>query len=237
MVAVRAPAPVRTRNRVPVERPTTIYRNDVEWLTVQTTPIDLEDWAIGYLYGEGVINSPSEIRRLVVDEDRGLLWVDLLHYNANPISSPPEYAAPGQNLPVTTDDLLRFVQEMLANAPIYQATGGMHVAMAVRLDSGERIIREDIGRHNAVDKVIGAALREGWPGSQTVLLTSGRISYEMCARMARFGTGIGVSRTAATDQAFDLAVQLGIELVGYARNAASILVYTDAQRVRRGIGG
>ncbi len=222
---------------MPVERPTTIYLNDEEWLTIQTTPIDLQDLVVGYLYGEGLIQTPSAVRRVVTDEDRGLVWVDLPHYNANSNSPPPEYVPITHNLQVIEPDILRWMQEMLANAPIYQETGGMHVAMAIRVDTGERIIREDIGRHNAVDKVIGSLLQASWPVDQIVLLTSGRISYEMCTRMARLGAGVGVSRTAATDQAYDLASALGIELVGYARNAASIVVYTETNRVRRGIGG
>ncbi|HLN60246.1 MAG TPA: formate dehydrogenase accessory sulfurtransferase FdhD [Symbiobacteriaceae bacterium] len=217
----------------PVERPTTIYLNDTEWLTVQTTPVDLTDWVTGYLFGEGVISRPEELDRVVADEDRGLVWVDL------PDGRPPD---PDRTLPlkpvapgpqVAAETLLVWMTQMLDDARLYQETGGMHVAAAFRLDTGERLLREDIGRHNAVDKVLGAALAAGWPGEQTVILTSGRISYEMCTRLARFGAGLGVSRTAATDQAYGLATRLGIELVGYVRSAASLIIYTEAHRVRR----
>jgi FdhD protein len=125
------------------------------------------------------------------------------------------------------------MKEMLAAAPLYQETGGIHVAMGVRADTGEQIVREDIGRHNAVDKVLGAALRATWPPGQVAVLTSGRISYEMCTRLARFGAGMGVSRTAATDQAFRLASEVGIELVGYARTPASLTVYTQGSQILR----
>lgn len=221
-----------TRARAPVERPTTIYLNDEEWLTVQTTPIDLHDWAIGYLCGEGVVDAPSEISSMVVDEERGLVWVDV------PQPHTPEtltFAPIHGREQVADESLLRWMKEMLASAPLYQETGGMHVAMAVRLDTDARIVREDIGRHNAVDKVLGAARKAGWPADRTVILTSGRISYEMCSRLARFGAGIGISRTAATDQAYDLATTLGIELVGYVRTSASLIVYTDENRVLRRI--
>lgn len=218
--------------RAPVERPTTIYLNDEEWLTAQTTPVDLHDWAIGYLCGEGVIDDPSEIGSLVVEEERGLIWVDL---PARRQREELPVAPVAHTLTVPTESLLRWMNEMLLNAPLYRETGGIHVAMAVRADTGERLIREDIGRHNAVDKVLGAARKAAWPADQVVVLTSGRISYEMCTRLARFGAGIGVSRTAATDQAYDLAMELGIELVGYVRNAASLIVYTKGNRVARRI--
>lgn len=220
--------------RAPIERPTTIYLNDEEWLTVQTTPVDLHDWVTGYLCGEGVIDHPDELQRLVVDEDRGLIWVDL---PARRQREESDYAPAPRELRVTTAQLLGWMQEMLANAPLYRETGGIHVAMGLRADNGERIIREDIGRHNAVDKVLGAARKAGWPAAQMVVLTSGRISYEMCTRLARFGASLGVSRTAATDQAYDLAMRLGIELVGYVRSAASLIVYTEGSRVARRIEG
>lgn len=224
--------PVEHTVRAPVERPTTIYLNDEEWITVQTTPIDLHDWVIGYLCGEGEIDDPCEISRLVVEEDRGLIWVDLpARRQRDALSFKPVT----HKLQVPAESLLLWMHEMLQAAPLYKETGGIHVAMAVRADTDERLIREDIGRHNAVDKVLGAARKAAWPADQVVVLTSGRISYEMCTRLARFGAGIGVSRTAATDQAYDLAMQLGIELVGYVRNAASLIVYTKGNRVARRI--
>jgi len=216
----------------PVERPTTIYLNDQEWLTVQTTPVHLDDWVVGYLCGEGMIAQADQISRVVTDEDRGLVWVDLPEV---PASTPLAFQPVGRGPLVSEPQLLRWMGEMLQNAPLYRATGGMHVAMAVRADTGQRFIREDIGRHNAVDKVLGAARRARWPAEQAVVLTSGRISYEMCTRLARFGATLGVSRTAATDQAYDLAMALGIDLVGYVRNTSSLIVYTEGSRVARRI--
>ena len=221
--------------QAPVERPTTVYLNDREWLTVQTTPADLEDWAVGYLFGEGIIDRLTDLSRLVVESDRGLVWADLAPGRELDVDSrPPLHFGPvSARLRVTEDQLLRWMKEMLAAAPLYQETGGIHVAMGVRADTGERIVREDIGRHNAVDKVLGAALKAGWPPGQVAVLTSGRISYEMCTRLARFGAGLGVSRTAATDQAFRLATEVGIDLAGYARTPASLTVYTQGSQLLR----
>jgi FdhD protein len=220
---------VATSRKAPQERPVTIFLNDREWVTVQATPADLHDWAVGYLCGEGVISRPDELVRLVVEEDRGLIWADVPTAQTDePVFQP---AAPGPAVPA--DGLLAWMEQMLASAPLYQETGGMHVAAAVRLDTDEWIIREDIGRHNAVDKVLGHARICSWPPEQVAVLTSGRISYEMCSRLARFGAGIGISRTAATDQAYRLAMELGIELVGYVRTPASLVIYTPGLRVLR----
>lgn len=215
--------------KAPQERPVTIYLNDREWVTVQATPADLHDWAVGYLSGEGAISRPDDLTGLVVEEERGLVWADVpAAHTYEPAFLP---VAPGPSVPA--DRLLAWMEQMLANAPLYQETGGMHVSAAVRLDTDEWIIREDIGRHNAVDKVLGRARLSGWPPEQVAVLTSGRISYEMCSRLARFGAGIGVSRTAATDQAYRLAMELGIELVGYVRTPASLVIYTPGLRVLR----
>ncbi len=222
--------------RAPVERPTTVWLNDREWLTVQTTPIHLYDWAVGYLCGEGIIDRPDQLARLVVEEGRGLVWADLKEspsgdgpFPQRPLVFTPVPAGPQ----VDEERLLRWMREMLDAAELYRQTGGIHVAMAVRIDTDERIIREDIGRHNAVDKVLGAARLAGWPPERVAVLTSGRISYEMCTRLARYGAGLAVSRTAATDQAYPLAMELGIDLVGYARTRASMVVYTEGKRILR----
>jgi FdhD protein len=220
--------------RAPVERPTTVYLNDEEWLTVQTTPVDLEDWVLGYLCGEGVISHPGQLRQVVVDDDRGLVWINLAP-GVEPFpdgrGTAPTYDPVTHDLSITKADALDWMQRMLAAAVLYHETGGIHVGAAIRTDTGEMIVREDIGRHNAIDKVIGALLKAKWPTEQVVLLTSGRISYEMSARLARTGIGIGISRTAATDQAYYLASQLGIELVGYARGPRSLTVYTEGKRI------
>lgn len=90
----------------------------------------------------------------------------------------------------------------------------MHHATVVPVETGEMMVREDIGRHNAVDKAIGAAVRAGWDLRRCVILTSGRVSYEMCSKMGRCG----------------LANELRIELVGYVRGNQSV-VYTAGMRI------
>ena len=222
---------IEPRVPMPVERPTTVYLDDEAWLTVQTTPVHLDEWALGYLFGEGVIGGAADLARLVVDEDRGLVWA--ARRPGAPAPAPPgeAFAPVTHPLQASADQVIDWLRQMLAAATLYAESRGIHAAMAVRADTGERFVREDIGRHNAVDKVIGACLKAGWPAAQVVILASGRISYEMCSRLARFGAGIGVSRTAATDQAYELAMHCGIELVGYARSPASLVVYTEGKRI------
>lgn len=237
---------------MPVEYPTTLYLNGRELLTLQTTPVDLGDWAMGFLFTEGLSRGPHDLVSLVVDEERGLVWADLAPGapGLDPDSSGRRYLTSGCGRGVTFSsvrdalslspvlsertvsraELAGWMQAMGRQTPLYDASGGMHAAAVVRPDGG-LLVREDIGRHNAVDKAIGAALQAGWSAADLVICTSGRISYEMCTKVARFGVAIAASRTAATDQAVRLARRLQIELVGYVRSAERLTVYTDGRRL------
>src|SRR5690606_18455333 len=100
--------------------------------------------------------------------------------------------------------LLKKRSEFAKQSPLYLETGGMHGACIIHED-GTIVVREDIGRHNAVDKVIGYALRKRLQPEGLVLLTTGRVSYEMISKAAKFGFAVVGSRTAATKQAVQLA--------------------------------
>ncbi len=237
---------------MPVERPATLYVNDEELVTLQTTPSHLDDWAFGFLFGEGLIQDLSAVKKISVDEDRGLIWADVPGLDVLPDSSTRKrYLTAGcgkgvtfsslkdalmlkkvdHDLTVDMADLLAWVKEMQRNAPLYAETGGVHGAGLKHVDTGELIIREDIGRHNAVDKVIGAAFRAGWDFTRVVALSSGRISYEAATKMGRAGIGIGATLTAATDQAVRLASHLGMDLIGYARSPKHLVLYTSGNRI------
>lgn len=237
---------------MPVERPATLFINDEELATLQTTPSDLDDWATGFLYGEGLIRSLAEVRNLAVDEDRGVIMVELARPDgAPPVGGRQRYFTAGcgkgvtfssvkdammlkpvrHGLTVQVAELLAWVKRMQANCPIYAETGGVHAVGLWHTRTSELIVREDVGRHNALDKAIGAALRAGWRFGEVVALTSGRISYEAASKMGRVGIGIGASLTAATDQAVRLARHLGMDLVGYARSPRHIVLYTEGKRL------
>lgn len=126
--------------------------------------------------------------------------------------------------------LLKKRSEFAQNSPFYLETGGMHGACIVE-ESGNITVREDIGRHNAVDKIIGHTLRQGLDPERLVLLTTGRVSYEMLSKAAKFGFPVIGSRTAATKQAVQLAKYLNIEVIGYLRGKMAN-IYTSTGRVQ-----
>lgn len=239
-----------TRKFCPEEYPITLYLNGHELATYQLTKADLEDWAIGYLYSEGIISGPSDLKRLTINEDHGRVLVELNgDFDAEEFSQKQKHFTAGcgkgmtffsmtdvKNFPkitttrtVTLSYLLKKRHEFAKKSPLYLETGGMHGACIVDKD-GNLTVREDVGRHNAVDKVLGYAVREGLDPKSLILLTTGRVSYEMLSKAARFGIGLIGTRTAATKQAVQLANFLQIEVVGYIRGKMAT-VYTSQGKV------
>jgi FdhD protein len=119
---------------------------------------------------------------------------------------------------------------MARGAVRYRDTGGMH-ACALARDGVVEIIREDVGRHNAVDKTLGRAWLDRTSTEDAELVTTGRISYEMAVKAAKARVPIVVSRTAVTGLAAEVAERAGVTLVGYARGGR-MNVYTHPERIR-----
>ncbi|OLS41268.1 formate dehydrogenase accessory sulfurtransferase FdhD [Bacillus sp. MRMR6] len=239
------------RKGCPDEYPITLVVNGYEVAVFQLTKADLEDWAYGYMYSEGFIQEASEIDNVTINEEMGSIHVTLQNgFNEEEMFSKKKHYTAGCGRGVTffsmTDVksfekvysgqshnlsyLLKKRSEFAQNSPWYLETGGMHGACIVD-ESGTITVREDIGRHNAVDKIIGYALRNGLQPERLILLTTGRVSYEMLSKAAKFGFPVIGSRTAATKQAVQLAKYLNIEVIGYLRGKMAN-IYTSTGRVQ-----
>ena len=228
------------------EAPDTLFVNGREYVTVALTPIDIEDWAIGLLAGDGVISTAADVSILQWHPDVGQLWLRVPGYRQadnptsrylgsccgqsrpgffNPVGVPPLTAA----CPVSPADLHEGFHT-LSHWSHTQHSGGLHVA-ALSRQGKLRAARADVGRHNAVDKVFGHALRDPlFPFADHVLLFSGRLSAEIIWKTRVMGCGVIASNAAPTSLGVSLAQQLGITLIGFLRGE-EFSVYSHAERV------
>ncbi|WML41710.1 formate dehydrogenase accessory sulfurtransferase FdhD [Neobacillus sp. OS1-2] len=242
------------RKGCPDEYPISLLINGYEMAVFQLTKFDLEDWTYGYLFSEGFIEDASDISSILINEEMGSIHVSLSsHFDEEQVFSKKKHYTAGCGRGVTffsmTDVknfdkvtsgqtfklsyLLKKRSEFAQNSRFYLETGGMHGACIIEED-GSITIREDIGRHNAVDKIIGHALKNRLQPERLILLTTGRVSYEMLSKAAKFGFPVIGSRTAATKQAVQLAKYLNIEVIGYLRGKMAT-VYTSAGRVENDV--
>ena len=133
---------------------------------------------------------------------------------------------------VELETLLGLPDTLRESQQLFSATGGVHAAGLFSASGELLILREDVGRHNAVDKVIGAALREGLlPLGDAVLQVSGRASFELVQKAAMAGVPLLSAVSAPSSLAVELAEDLGMTLVGFNRGS-SLNVYTGRHRVR-----
>lgn len=239
----------RRARGMPSERPVTVVLNDVEIATIQGTPSDLEEMAVGFLVSEGLITRRDLLGAIDVDHKRGHVYV------ASEESVPEDFryreryvtAGCGKGItfasvghaagiePVVSDmtipsgALYDLMGQMARAAVSYRDTGGMH-SCALACGDTVTIVREDVGRHNALDKVLGRAWLDGIDTTDCVLLTTGRVSYEMAVKAAKARVPVVVSRTAVTDLAADIGSRVGIAIVGYARGG-KLVIYTHPERI------
>ena len=139
----------------------------------------------------------------------------------------PKVASP---LTIPGAALIGLLDRLHAAQPIFQETGGTHAVALARPDGQVFILAEDVGRHNAMDKVIGRAILTRQDLTGLVAVLSGRISFEMVLKTARAGIPILAAVSAPTSMALELALELNLTTVGFVRNQR-LNVYTAAQRV------
>jgi FdhD protein len=213
------------------DQPLTLYVNGDQFLTLLCSPFNLEALVVGYLWMEKVIEGVSDIASLEVSEIDGRADVTL----KRPVTLPTEriltsgcgggitfridprlFQPLHSTLRITPPELAARLKDLFGAAVHYRASRGIHGAA---LTDGQSllVIAEDVGRHNAVDKVKGEALLRGIPTADRILLSTGRVSSEMLLKASRMAVPLVASRTSPTEMAVALAEQLGITVVGYLR--------------------
>jgi FdhD protein len=232
---------------VPVEEMITLYVNAQPLVSTMCTPIQLEDLAVGFLFNEGLIETVDDVAVVELCGSGRCVDIWLEHDVEAPQLRVVTSGCSGgttfedvaavrhrveSDRRVTPEVVTRLMQELSRQADLYHRSGGIHTAGVAE---GERMvcIAEDIGRHNALDKVAGMCLRQGLATGEVILLTSGRVSSEMLQKVARLGVPIVVSRTSPTSLSVQLAEAWNVTLIGYTRRR-SFRVYAGEERV---VGG
>jgi len=232
------------------EFPLTIMLNGEQLVTVLCSPGELEALAVGFLYSEGIIRAKEEITGLTLDAERGIIRIrtaedktadgklfakrvlttgcgrGIAFYSYADLDRKKKVLS---DLKVTPEAVLSLSRRFQGASELYRTTHGVH--SAALCDTREILIfAEDIGRHNAIDKVLGRCLREGITVADRILITSGRISSEILFKTAGSGIPVIVSKSAPTDMGVDLARELGITLIGFVRGGG-MNVYAGEERI------
>jgi len=244
----------QTEDSMVVEEPLEIRLGEEPIAVLMRTPGDDVSLAVGFLFSEGILGDPDQVlsvahctdpdgetagnvirvladnpdleatekarRQVYASSSCGLCGkttLDSVRLLCPSIQAPPPLSAATL---LTLPELLRAQQEVFHN------TGGLHAAGLFSLDGTLLMVREDIGRHNACDKVLGTmVLREQWPLEGHMMMLSGRASFEMVQKAAMAGIQAVLAVSAPSSLAVDLARELGITLVGFLRED-SLNVYS-----------
>ncbi len=215
---------------IPGELALTVFVNGEEVATILCTPARLVQLVLGFLYMEGIIANQQEVASLRVCEEEPIADVRLLknEYEAAPrrtitsgcgsgISSDANVPKVASDLVVTPEEILALMRQLYQRQDLFQEMGGIHSSALADRDN-ILVSAEDIGRHNTLDKIMGECLMKRLLTEDKILLTTGRISSEMVLKAARMQVPIVVSRGTPTERAVRLGEELGITVIGYARN-------------------
>lgn len=227
-------------------------------------PKNLDDFAIGYCLGEGLIKTNEDIEEIKVSKTNVLVKTRLNHTseedfeqddivqkrkgkcehacvcrlleyqgvnsdNAGGIRSPLKTVTPNNStLKIDATQIIKDMENLKENAKIWQDTGSVHVAQLIY--KNKSIIREDVSRHVAVDKVIGAAFKSGYDLTQSYITYSGRMPADMLIKVIRVGIPIIISNAAPAASGYEIAKKGNITMVGFVRNNRFNL-YSAPQRI------
>jgi len=240
-----------TTEQVVVEKALTIFLNGKEFATLVYTPSQEKELVLGFLCSEGIIRHKEQLKKINIDKREGIAWVDTQgeetlsenlflkryltsccgkgrssFYFANDARLARKVDS---QLRVTPQEISHYIKLLEEGSELFQRTGGVHEG-AFASEGSLDYYAEDIGRHNVLDKLYGHAFIEGLDISQKVIVFSGRISSEILLKAAKMGCPILVGVSAPTDLALKLAEELGVTVVGFARQNR-MNIYTCPQRI------
>jgi FdhD protein len=240
---------------IPEETAVAFTYNGGTYAVMMATPQDLEDFAYGFTLTEGIVGSPEEIHRLEIVE--GEIGIELRMWLADPpadalnerrrhmagptgcglcgIESLAEAMRPSRRvrdgLTAMPTDILRALDSLASRQELNRQSRAMHAAAFWQKDAGLIAVREDVGRHNALDKLAGALARSRISAHTGLVLFTSRVSVEMVQKAAAIGAPVIVAISAPTALAVRTAQTAGITLIAVARQDG-FEVFTHPQRIK-----
>ncbi len=241
-------------DRVAEEVPIALVYNGLAHVVMMASPVDLEDFALGFSLSEGIVARAAEVRAIETDavSDGIAVYVDIDRERFAPLEAqrrnlaartscglcgtetidqavrhPP---AVGEGVQITAGALQTAFAGLTERQPLNAVTGAVHAA-AWALPDGQLVCaREDVGRHTAMDKLIGALAREGTSFEAGFALITSRASFEMTQKAATVGITVLAAISAPTGLAIRLAEETGLTLIGFTRTEQHN-VYSNPQRI------
>ena len=232
------------------ELPLTIFLNGRELVTTLCSPVSLDYLVVGILASEGLLGSKDEIKSLKVDDETGVAYVETKGNKEKTgeqlfkplVASGGGKGASSYKMPdvdnkervisqatISASEVAALVSDFLYRSSAYQTTHGVHSASLCD-NKGILVFHDDIGRHNAIDKVFGQCLLDGIPLDDRIIITSGRISSEILLKVARRKIPILISKAAPTNLGVRLANNLGVTIIRFIRGKGT-KVYSHGWRV------
>jgi FdhD protein len=243
---------------VPIETPVNLVYGGAPFAVMVATPADLEDFALGFSLTEGIIPTPADLRAIEIERgDKGIVLRIALKGDAlrthlkrsralsgrtgcglcgiDDLASLPAPRRLPSRPPVSPAAVARALGELECAQPLNDATRAVHAAGWFGLDGALVAVREDVGRHNALDKLIGALARAGASPDDGFLVITSRCSFEMVAKAAWFGAATLVSISAPTSLAIERARECGMTVIAVARADHALLFAAAGDRVEGGL--
>ncbi|PVX23567.1 MAG: formate dehydrogenase family accessory protein FdhD [Candidatus Bathyarchaeum sp.] len=234
------------------EKPFYLLINTTFWATILCSPTDLKELAVGHFLSEGILKSTKEIEQIILKESESTCYVKLkteikvddrvktsrLHARIihSACGDASDYQHSKKRLKIKSDLQVKAqiifdsVKQLNFKAEGYRQTGGFHVAAIYTADGQLVALAEDVGRHNAVDKVIGMAALNNVDFGKCFLALSGRMSGDVAFKAANVGLPIIASLAAALSSGITMAKSANLTLAGFVRGKR-INIYTHPEKI------
>ncbi len=236
-----------TLDSVIEEIPLEIFVNHEFYAALMCTPLEVKALAIGFLFSEGVLTSINSINSIEEKYDNRICIVldheiNTLCHSSRAITSGCGNGSvrtilleEGSVKPIDTSckfnalDILKLMSEFNSKSGLFKQTGGVH-SCCICSNNSILVFSEDIGRHNALDKVVGKAMLSNVSLKDNFIMTTGRISSDMVVKVAKVGIQLIVSHSAPTTLAINIAKAANITIIGFARGSR-MNVYSCEYRI------